>query len=157
MRSDDELLRGLPAPPRPQGGYVPATVVGLPGSTGGLVMTAGMTPRVDGVLRHRGRVGRDLDLTTAQAAASVAVENALAAALAELGPNRRLDRALRLVVYVNAEPAFEQHTAVADGASVRLRDLLGERGDAARSAVGVTSLPGGASVELELTCAWSAR
>lgn len=154
MRSDEDLRRSLPAPPRPQGGYVPATV--LPrGPVGGLIMTAGMTARVDGVLQHRGRVGHDLDLATARAAAVIAVDNALAATLAALGPERRLDRVLRLVVYVNADPGFEDHPAVADGASARLRELLGEVGDAARSAVGVTSLPGGACVELELTCAWS--
>jgi len=129
----------------------------LAGSTGGLVTTAGMTPRVDGILAHRGQVGTDLDVSTAAAAAVIAVDNALSAAIAALGPDRALDRALRLAVYVNAAPDFEQHTAVADGASRRLRELLGERGDAARAAVGVTSLPGGACVELELTCGWRPR
>jgi enamine deaminase RidA (YjgF/YER057c/UK114 family) len=161
LRSDAKLshaslLDQLPTPPRAQGGYVPATVHELPGTSGGLVMTAGMTPRVDGVLQHRGQVGADLDVASAQAAAAIAVRNALAAALAALGPDRRLDRVLRLSVYVNAAPDFEQHTAVADGASAWLRELLGEYGDAARAAVGVTSLPGGACVELELTCAWRA-
>lgn len=154
MRSDDELRALLPTPPRPQGGYVPAVAHELPGCSGGLVATAGMTPRVNGVVAHRGQVGVDLDVPTAGRAAAIAVENALAAVLAALGPDRCLDRVLRLAVYVNAAPGFEQHTAVADGASARLRELLGERGDAARAAVGVTSLPGGACVELELTCAW---
>lgn len=155
MRSDQSLLAQLPTPPRPQGGYVPAVVHQVLGTFGGLVMTAGMTPRIDGTLRHRGQVGRDVDLATAQAAASIAVANALAAAVASLGPDRRFDRVLRLTVYVNAEPDFDQHTAVADGASSRLRELLGQDGDAARAAVGVTSLPGGACVEVELTCAWT--
>ena len=157
MRSDDQLRDLLPSPPRPQGGYVPAVVHELPGIAAGTVVTAGMTPRVDGVLAHRGQVGTDLDVATAAEAASIAVENALAAALAALGPARRLEQVLRLAVYVNAAPGFEQHTAVADGASRRLRELLGERGDAARAAVGMTSLPGGACVELELTCAWRGR
>lgn len=154
-RSATSLLARLPTPPRPQGGYVPAVVHQLPGVGGGLVMTAGMTPRVDGVIQHPGRVGGEVDLPTAQAAAAIAVENALAAAVASLGPGRTLDRVLRLAVYVSCAPGFEQHTAVADGASARLRELLGEDGDAARAAVGVTSLPGGACVELELTCAWT--
>jgi enamine deaminase RidA (YjgF/YER057c/UK114 family) len=144
---EDQLLRQLPPPPRAQGGYVPAV------AHGGLVVTAGMTPRVDGALHHRGQVGTDLSVEEAQEAAAVAAGNALSAALAALGHGQQLDRVLRMTVYVNAAPGFTQHTAVADGASARLTELLGERGAASRAAVGVTSLPGDACVELELTCA----
>jgi enamine deaminase RidA (YjgF/YER057c/UK114 family) len=122
----------------------------------GLVVTAGMTPRIDGTLRYRGRVGGDLTVEEAREAAAIAAGNALSAALAALAPGQRLDRVLRLTVYVNAAPGFTEHTAVADGASARLRELLGDRGAAARSAVGVSSLPGDACVELELTCAYAA-
>jgi enamine deaminase RidA (YjgF/YER057c/UK114 family) len=118
---------------------------------GALVVTAGMTPRVDGVLTHRGRVGADVTVEEAREAAAVAVANALSAAVAALDGDR-LARAVHLSVYVNAAPDFEQHTAVADGASARLRELLGEAGAASRAAVGVTSLPGGACVEVVLTC-----
>lgn len=149
------LLRELPQPPRPQGGYVPAVIHReVRGLRNGLLVTAGMTPRVDGVVQYAGQVGSGVSLEDARAAASIAVENALAAALATLAWDEQLDRVLRLTVYVNAAAGFDRHTAVADGASTRLRELLCERGDAARSAVGVTSLPGGACVELELTCAW---
>jgi enamine deaminase RidA (YjgF/YER057c/UK114 family) len=144
----DWLLGQLPPPPLPQGGYVPAI------AHAGLVVTAGMTPRINGVLHHQGQVGDDLSIETAREAAAVAAGNALAAALAALGPGHRLDRALRLTVYVNAAHEFTGHTAVADGASARLRDLLGDRGVAARAAVGVTSLPGGACVEVELMCTY---
>jgi enamine deaminase RidA (YjgF/YER057c/UK114 family) len=140
-----DLARRLPPVPRPQGAYAPAVV------DHGLVVTAGMTPRVDGVLQHRGRVGIEVTLQEAQEAAAVAVDNALASAVAVLGPRQRLGRALRMTVYVNAAPGFEAHSMVADRASARLVELLGERGVAARAAVGVTSLPGGACVELGLT------
>lgn len=142
------LLRQLPAPPLPQGGYVPAI------AHAGLVVTAGMTPRINGVLHHEGQVGDDLSLEAAREAAAIALGNALAAVLGALGPGQRLDRVLRLTVYVNSAPGFTGHSAVADGASAWLRALLGDRGDAVRTAVGVTSLPGGACVELELTCAY---
>jgi enamine deaminase RidA (YjgF/YER057c/UK114 family) len=121
-----------------------------------MVLTAGMTPRVDGVVQFTGQVGTDVSLADAQAAAAIAAGNALAAALAVLDADQQFDQVLRMTVYVNAAPGFDQHTAVADGASARLRELLGDRGKAARAAVGVTSLPGGACVELELTCAWRA-
>jgi enamine deaminase RidA (YjgF/YER057c/UK114 family) len=116
-----------------------------------------MTPRVDGALQHRGQVGADVSLEQARQAAAIAVGNALSAALAALPPDGRIDRVLRLTVYVNAGASFTEHSAVADGASARLVELLGDPGAACRSAVGVASLPGGACVELELTCAWSPR
>jgi enamine deaminase RidA (YjgF/YER057c/UK114 family) len=118
-----------------------------------VLVTAGMTPRVEGVLVHSGQVGTDVTVEDAQAAAAIAVANALSAAVAELGEESRLAQVLHLAVYVNAAPGFTQHTAVADGASARLRELIGTRGAASRAAVGVTSLPGGACVEVVLTCA----
>lgn len=142
------LSEELPPPPRPQGSYVPAVV------HGDLVMTAGMTPRVDGVLAHRGQVGTDVSMDDAKVAAAIAAGNALAAAVQALGPGRVLDRVLRMAVYVNAAAGFAEHSAVADGASERLRALLGDRAGACRVAVGVASLPGDACVELELTCTW---
>lgn len=139
----------LPSTPRPQGRYVPAT------ATETLVLTAGMTPRVDGRLRHTGSVGDQVSVAQAREAAGLAVANALAAAVAVVGSVDGIARALRLTVFVNAVPGFTEHSSVADGASDRLVELLGERGVVVRSAVGVASLPGGACVEVELTCARS--
>ena len=119
---------------------------------GDVVVTAGMTPRVDGVLTHRGQVGSDVTVEQAKIAAATAAGNALSAAVAVLGPDERVERVVHLAVFVNAAAGFEQHTAVADGASARLRELLGDVGAASRAAVGVTSLPGGACVEVVLTC-----
>lgn len=149
----EALCAELPPPPRPQGGYVPAV------ADGAWVQTAGMTPRVDGVLRYVGQVGAELTVEEARAAAALAVENALSAALraAESGSRSegsgwRFERIVHLRVYVNAVAGFAEHSAVADGASERLRSLLGDRGAAARTALGVSSLPQGAAVEVELTC-----
>ena len=137
---------GLPPAPRPQGHY-------LPGVTGDrLVLTAGMTPRRDGVLQIVGKVGDQVSVADAQRGAGVAAGNALAAAAATAGALDAIERVLRVTVYVNAGPDFTEHTKVADGASQRLVELIGDRGAAVRSAVGVPSLPGGACVEVELTC-----
>ena len=144
MPSDDHTA--LPGPPIPQGRYVAAT------ATDALVFTAGMTPRVDGELRHLGRVGREVSLADARDAARIAVSNALAAASDEVGSTDGLARALRLVVFVNAVEGFTQHSLVADAASERLVEVLGDRGVVVRTAVGVASLPGGACLEVELTC-----
>jgi enamine deaminase RidA (YjgF/YER057c/UK114 family) len=116
-------------------------------------MTAGMTPRVDGQLQHSGQVGDAVSLADARAAAGIAVSNAVSSVVDLLGSTEHIEQVLRMTVYVNAAPGFTEHSKVADGASDRLAELLGERGSAVRSAVGVGSLPGGACVEVELTCA----
>jgi enamine deaminase RidA (YjgF/YER057c/UK114 family) len=147
LRSDHPKdAAGLPAAPAPQGTYVAAT------STDALVLSSGMTPRLDGVLSHVGRIGTDVSLEQARVAAGIAVSNALAAVVAEVGSLEGIARALRLTVFVNAGTGFTEHSAVADGASDRLFALLGDRGVVVRTAVGVASLPGGACLEVELTC-----
>jgi enamine deaminase RidA (YjgF/YER057c/UK114 family) len=140
------LRSDLPEAPAPQGRYLAALVAGE------LVLTAGMTPRVDGELRHVGRVGKDVSLDEARDAARIAASNAVAAAAAETGSLDGIARALRLVVFVNAVDGFTRHSVVADAASARLVELLGDRGAVVRTAVGVASLPGGACVEVELSC-----
>lgn len=147
MRPESTPPDDLPPAPRPQGGYRTAVA----DST--LVMTAGMTPRVDGRLRHVGRVGGAVGVEEGSAAAAIAAGNAVAAMVDLLGSSEAIGRALRMTVYVNADADFTDHSRVADGASARLVQLLGEeRGAVVRTAVGVASLPGGACVELDLTC-----
>jgi enamine deaminase RidA (YjgF/YER057c/UK114 family) len=140
----------LPAPPVPQGHYVPVVV------HAGTAYAAGMTPRVNGHLRVRGVVGVDLTVDEACIAAGLAATNAIAAVADAVGGLDRVQRCLRMTVYVACQPDFVQHSAVADGASKVLRDWLGERGTVVRSAVGVVSLPSGAPVEVELTVAVTA-
>jgi enamine deaminase RidA (YjgF/YER057c/UK114 family) len=112
-----------------------------------------MTPRVDGVVQHPGQVGGEVSLADARAAAAIAAANAVSAVAESLGSVDRIAQVLRMTVYVNAAPGFTEHSRVADAASERLIELLGDRGAAVRSAVGVASLPGNACVEIELTCA----
>lgn len=114
-------------------------------------MTAGMTPRIDGVLAVTGRVGGALDVDTARDVAAIAAANALSAVADAAGGLDRIVGLARMTVYVHAASGFTQHTAVADGATDALVAHLGERGRCARSAVGVASLPGDAPVEIELT------
>lgn len=135
----------LPTPPRPQGHYVPTSRVG------DLVVTAGMTPRVEGVLAVTGRVGDVVDLDEARRAATIAADNALAAVVDAVGGTDRIAALVRMTVYVHAASGFTQHSSVADAATDALVAHLGDRGRCARSAVGVASLPGDAPVEIELT------
>ncbi len=137
----------LPAPPKPMGAYAPAVV------HGGFAWSAGMTPRVDGALVSTGRLGAELDVEAGRVAAHLAARNALAAIGAAIGGLDRVSAVLQLTVYVASEPEFTGHSAVADGASAALDDALGARGVAARAAIGVASLPGGAPVEVTISVA----
>lgn len=139
--------RALPRLPDPQGRYVPAVVYGVLG------FSAGMTPRIDGELTVRGIVGVDLSAEEARSAAHLAAANALSAVAHAAGGLGNVDRCLKLTVYIACTAAFTQHSAVADGASEALAEWLGDRGAAARTAIGVVSLPSGAPVEVELVAA----
>ncbi|MGK2865931.1 MAG: RidA family protein [Mycobacterium sp.] len=133
------------APP-PQGDYVPAVL------HNGVIHTAGMTPRRDGVLLCTGIVGDTMPAADARAAAGHAARNALAAALS-VAPERAVLRCLKMTVFIACAPAFTQLSAIADGASAVLSAELGADGLPARSAIGVACLPSGAPVEVELTVA----
>lgn len=133
--------------PPPQGLYRAAS------RHGGLIFTAGMTPRRDGVLQATGPVGAAADPARYRDAVVLAAGNALAAARACLAEGERLAAIVSLTVYIAAEPGFTAHSQLADFASEFLRGELGEAGIGSRAAVGVATLPGNAPVEVQLIAA----
>ncbi|MEV0671076.1 RidA family protein [Mycobacterium sp. NPDC050441] len=137
--------------PAPQGDYRPAVL------HDGVVFTAGMTPRVDGELSVRGVVGATMSAQQAHTAAGIAAGNALAAVRSVLPAGIASDRirCLRMTVYIACAPTFHELSAVADGASMRIRAELGDEALPVRAAIGVQSLPSGAPVEIDLTAAVS--
>jgi len=66
-----------------------------------------------------------------------------------LGGFERVQRVVKVFGMVNATPDFTSHTEVINGCSDLLVAVLGERGEHARSAIGVGSLPKGFAVEVE--------
>lgn len=96
-----------------------------------------------------GKVGAEVDVETARQYARIAMLNALAAFKSYLGELGRIERFVRLTGYVNSAPDFTRQAEVINGASELLREVFGDRGRHARSAIGVAQLPGGASVEVE--------
>ena len=138
-----ELGLQLPPPPQPAGAYTPA----IPAE--GLVFVSGQLPLADGEIQYPGMLGRDLDIEAGYAAARLCALNALSVLKAESGD---LDKVsiVRLGGYVAASDNFTDHPKVINGASDLMADILGTRGVHARLAVGVSSLPLGAAVELEV-------
>ena len=72
----------------------------------------------------------------------------LAAARAAAGSLDKIE-VLKVLGMVNAVPEFTDHPKVINGCSDLFVAVLGDRGRHARSAVGMGSLPGNISVEIE--------
>jgi enamine deaminase RidA (YjgF/YER057c/UK114 family) len=120
---------------------------------GDVLSTAGHIPLgADGTL-VLGRLGEDLSIEEGQHAARLAALSLLATVQQELGSLDRVDRFIRVYGVVNATPAFTGHTAVIDAASDLFVQVFGERGEHARLAVGVSSLPANLALEVEATIA----
>ncbi len=137
---------GLALPPvaAPIAAYVPAV------RTGNLIFTSGQLPLVDGKLVATGKVGADVDVETAKAAAQVCALNALAAIKQVIGDLDRIVRVVKVVGFIAVDPGFTNHAAVVNGASEFLGACLGDSAQHARSSVGMASLPLDAPVEVEL-------
>ena len=65
----------------------------------------------------------------------------------------RVEGIVKVLGMVNAAPDFEDHPKVVNGCSDLFGEVFGERGRHARSAVGMSSLPGGIPVEIEVIVA----
>jgi len=105
---------------------------------------------VDGVPQYLGTLGDDLTIEQGQAAARQCALNALAAAAGAVGGVDNIGRIVKLTVFVASAPGFHQQPTVANGASDLCISLFGDDGRHARSAIGVSALPLGCAVEVEL-------
>ncbi|MBY2918789.1 RidA family protein [Rhizobium leguminosarum] len=134
----------LPSPPTPFGAYVEAV------QSGSLLFLSGMLPVVDHAPGYVGLVGRDLTVADGYEAARTACLNGLAAARSHLGSLDRIRAIAKLGVYIACPPDFHEHPKVADGASELLLDVFGPARLPPRVVLGVSSIPLGMPVEIEL-------
>ncbi len=139
-----ELGLTLPVAPAPAGAYVPVV------RTGNLAFTSGQLPMTGGKLQSQGKVGQEVSLEEGYRLAQTCVVNALAALKQNLGGLDRIVRVVKVVGFVASAPGFTAQPKVINGASDLLVSLFGEKGQHARSAVGVAELPLGSPVEVEL-------
>ena len=94
-----------------------------------------------------GKLGGDLSVEDGYRGARLCALNILVHLRAALQDDIDRARAIELTGFVNAAPDFTQASAVMNGASDVLIEVLGEeKGSHARSSVGVASLPAGAAV-----------
>jgi enamine deaminase RidA (YjgF/YER057c/UK114 family) len=100
-------------------------------------------------LTSKGKVRSQVSLEEAQKAAALCAANILRLVRNEVRSLDRIERILKVVGFVNSDPDFVEQHLVINGASQLFVDVLGDAGWHARSAVGMASLPLGASVEVE--------
>ena len=117
---------------------------------GDLLFVSGQLPVNDAGLLHPGHVGTEVTVEQAREAAALAARNCLDVVRDALGSLDAVKGVARLGGYVAAGEGFSNAPAVVDAASQQILDVLGDRGQHARLALGVASLPLGASVEIEL-------
>jgi len=133
----------LPPTPRPVATY--ATAV----RHGNLLYTSGHGPLLPQGGFVVGKLGAGLDLAAGREAArltGLAILSTLAAALGSLD---RVTRMIKVLGVVNSAPHFTDHPKVIDGFSDLMVAVFGDAAIAARSAIGVASLPAGIAVEIE--------
>jgi len=135
----------LPGAPHPLGPYVEAV------QSGNLLFLSGMLPVKDGKAQYVGRLGKEIDEDAGRDALRTATLNALSAAREHLGSLDRVTKVISVRVYLATSGEFYNQPGVANAASELLRDVFGEDKTSVRSVLGVTSLPLGAPVMLEVT------
>jgi enamine deaminase RidA (YjgF/YER057c/UK114 family) len=139
-----ELNLELPPAPKPAGVYSPIV------QTGSIIYVSGHGPlKPDGSM-YTGKVGGNLTEEEGKIAARQVGLALLATMRDKLGSLDRVKRIVKVLGMVNATPDFTAHPSVINGCSELFVQIWGENGRAARSAVGMGSLPGNIAVEIEL-------
>ncbi len=134
----------LPVVPVPSANYVPYSVDGT------TVYLAGQTNEIAGVPRECGAVPDLCSVEDAIAAARIAATNVLAALnLACDGDLDRVERCLSVRGFVAAVPGFSDVPKIVNGASDMFVAVFGPAGRHARTAIGVSTLPRDAVVEID--------
>ena len=136
----------LPAAAAPVASYVPSVIVG------NLLYISGQISFRDGAI-VTGRIGDTLDIAAGVEAAQLCGLMLLAQIKAALGSLDRVERVVKLGVFVNSTPDCSQQPEIANGASDLMVLAFGDAGKHARAAVSAPALPRGAAVEVDAVVA----
>jgi enamine deaminase RidA (YjgF/YER057c/UK114 family) len=138
------LKLDLPPAPKPVAVYRPLVVAGS------FAYVSGHGPLNSDRSLMTGRIGSECDIEFGKVAARQTGLAILATLRESLGSLDRVKRVIKVLGMVNCTAEFTDHPRVINGCSELFRDVFGEdNGVGARSAVGMGSLPGNISVEIE--------
>ena len=139
-----DLGISIPNAPKPAGSYVPVVL------TGKLAFVSGQIPIKDGQVVYQGKVGDTQSIGDAQEAAKLCVINGLAQIEAYCGTLDNLEKIIKISGFVNSTKDFTEHPKVINAASDLLMKIFDEKGRHSRIAIGVSSLPLNATVEIDM-------
>ena len=148
MNAIQEKLKALnitlPDVSIPAAAYVPYV------QTGNLVFLSGHLPKRDGKV-ITGQLGKNLSTDEGKAAARAIAIDLLGTLQAAVGGDlSRVKRIVKIMGLVNSTADYTEQHLVINGCSELLAEVLGDAGRHARSAFGVSQIPLGACVEIEL-------
>ena len=126
----------------------PAGVYVLARRVGNLLYLAGQTAHVNGEVKVKGVVGKDLTIEEGQEGARLSALNILSVLKSELGDLDRVKQFVQMIGYVRCTDDFGNYTGLVDGALILFQELYGETGLAARMTIGTNELPGGSVTEI---------
>ena len=134
----------LPMPPKPVASYVPYVI------SERTIYVSGQVPMGPDGLEYIGKLGLDFTVEEGQAAARLCAINIIAQLNAATQGNlERITQIVRLGGFVNCTDEFKGQPQVINGASDLMREVFGEAGRHARTAVGVNALPANVAVEID--------
>ena len=140
----EELGIELPEPQPALANYVPWVI------TGNLVSISGQVAMADGNPRWVGKVGDKVSLEEAiEAARACAVQIIAQLNAACEGDLERVTRIVRLGGFVNCIEGYTNQPKIINGASDLMVEVFGDKGRHSRAAVGTSSLPLNAPVEID--------
>jgi len=140
-----ELNITLPEAAAPAANYVPYLVDEK------TVYISGQLPMAEGQIAFKGKVGESISEDDAVQAAKLCAINILAQLKAAIGDLEKVEKCLKLEIFVNATNDYTDHPKVGNGASNLIVDVLGDAGKHSRFAMGAGSLPFGVPVEIGAT------
>lgn len=141
----EQLSIQLPPNTKPSGHYNMVTEFG-----GKYLYTAGTGCAKDGRPLAAGPLGGEVSVEEGKQAARQCVLNILANVENHLGDLNRISRVIKTTVFIASTEDFKEQSTVAEKATEIFSALFGQEGQGVRSAIGVSSLPNGQSVEIEV-------
>lgn len=135
----------LPKPALAAANYVPFLVDDK------TIYISGQLPMKDGKIAYQGKIGDNLSDKEGIEAAKLCAINILAQLQAAVKDLEKVDKCLKLEIFVNAIDNYQDHPKIGNGASNLIVEILGEAGKHSRFAMGAASLPFNVPVEIGAT------